>query len=79
MMRRVIVGLFASFLMACSAPEDTPHGPGLPSNDIRSGSTFLKPETRAMQEDEFANPGYLWVDQGRALFEAGDKPCSTCH
>lgn len=42
---------------------------------LRSGSAFLTPETQALQEDAFANPGYLWVDRGRALF----KPCQSCH
>ena len=42
---------------------------------LRSGFEFLTPETRALQEDAFANPGYLCVDRGRALF----APCASCH
>ena len=42
-----------------------------------SGYHFLSPETQALQDDEFANPGYLWVERGAALWrEAG---CATCH
>ena len=42
-----------------------------------SGSEFLNPETRALQDDPFENPGYLWVDRGAALWsEAG---CARCH
>jgi sulfur-oxidizing protein SoxA len=47
----------------------------------RSGLTFLTEETRAMQGDSFANPGYLWVDRGRELFEQseGGRSCAACH
>ncbi|MDE0350632.1 MAG: sulfur oxidation c-type cytochrome SoxA [Gammaproteobacteria bacterium] len=42
-----------------------------------SGSEFLNPETRALQDDPFENPGYLWVDRGAALWsQAG---CARCH
>jgi L-cysteine S-thiosulfotransferase len=49
--------------------------------DKRSGYTFLTPETRAQQDDEFANPGMLWVERGARLWQA-DAPggaCVTCH
>ena len=42
-----------------------------------SGSEFLHPETHALQEDPFANPGYLWVERGEALWTEGG--CSRCH
>ena len=42
-----------------------------------SGSEFLNPETRALQEDPFANPGYLWVERGAALWSEAD--CARCH
>lgn len=42
-----------------------------------SGYAFLSAETQALQDDEFANPGYLWVDRGAVLWrEAG---CPACH
>lgn len=42
-----------------------------------SGYAFLSAETQALQDDEFANPGYLWVERGATLWqEAG---CPTCH
>ncbi len=51
--------------------------------DKRSGYTFAKAETRAIQDDEFDNPAFLWVDYGEELWntaegEAG-KACATCH
>lgn len=80
-MRLAVVGL-ASLLIAaaCGGPADLPEQrSALVDADIVSGVTFLQPETQALQTDEFSNPGYLWVDQGRDLFHAGETPCSSCH
>jgi sulfur-oxidizing protein SoxA len=53
------------------------------SGQRRSGYTFLTPETRALQNDEFANPGMLWVEQGADLWRAPALPsgrsCASCH
>ncbi len=51
--------------------------------DTRSGYTYATIETRAIQDDDFANPAFLWVDQGEELWstaegEAG-KSCASCH
>lgn len=49
----------------------------------RSGYTYLSEETRALQDDDFANPGMLWVEQGAALWETPDgaagEACADCH
>ena len=49
----------------------------------RSGYDFAAPETRAMQDDDSANPGILGVLQGSALWAAktgtGDRSCADCH
>ncbi len=49
----------------------------------RSGYDFASPEIRAMQDDETANPGMLWVLQGESLWarKAGEaaKSCQDCH
>ncbi len=56
---------------------------GISDAEIRSGIEFQQAETQALQNDDFANPGYLWVDQGRKLFQTppgGERPsCATCH
>ena len=48
-----------------------------------SGYTFLGAELRALQDDDFANPGMLWVDRGVRLWNTptGDagKSCADCH
>jgi sulfur-oxidizing protein SoxA len=51
--------------------------------DRRSGYFFLGEQTRALQDDDFINPGMFAVDHGRALWnmevgEAG-KSCASCH
>jgi len=49
----------------------------------RSGYSFMKPETRAMQDDDTANPGMLGVLDGEALWKrktgAANKACADCH
>jgi sulfur-oxidizing protein SoxA len=49
----------------------------------RSGYEFMSPETRAMQDDDAANPGMLWVLDGEALWNskagAAGRACSDCH
>lgn len=49
----------------------------------RSGYTDAGPATRAMQDDDTANPAFLWVQQGEALWstapEGGGKTCAQCH
>ena len=42
-----------------------------------SGADFLNPETRALQDDPFANPGFLWVERGAALWTG--EGCPRCH
>jgi sulfur-oxidizing protein SoxA len=42
-----------------------------------SGYDYLMPETQALQDDDFANPGMLWVDQGAAIWDSAG--CSGCH
>jgi sulfur-oxidizing protein SoxA len=53
------------------------------AGDRRSGYDDASPETRAMQDDDAANPAFLWIQQGQALWSepAGDqnKSCASCH
>ena len=47
-----------------------------------SGSEFLLPETKALQDDDFANPGMLWVELGTKLWAApaaAGPACQNCH
>jgi L-cysteine S-thiosulfotransferase len=49
----------------------------------RSGYEFLSADTQHLQDDDFANPGMLWVDTGRKLWAQADpvsgKSCQSCH
>lgn len=49
----------------------------------RSGYDDASPTTRAMQDDDTANPGFLWVQQGEAIWNerAGlsASSCADCH
>ena len=53
----------------------------IPPADRRSGYDFMKPDTRAMQDEDAANPGMLWVLEGEALWKrkAGTAACADCH
>ena len=55
----------------------------IPLDQLRSGSSFLGADLRALQADEFANPAMLWVERGEKLWSepAGHagKSCASCH
>lgn len=63
-------------------PKDPKMAPYI-AGDKRSGYTFAEPETRAMQDDDFTNPGFLWVEEGKKLWSKADgavgKSCKDCH
>ena len=67
--------LIASLLVISANP--------LLAEEAKSGYTFIKPGTRAMQDDEFENPGTLTVEQGQDLFNekqpGASKACADCH
>ena len=52
-----------------------------PIDNPVSGFHFLTRETQVLQQDEFANPGYLWVAAGGRAFEqsVGARSCASCH
>ena len=74
-MKALVLALVAAAAVATAA-EIAPE-------DRRSGSEFAAPETRAMQDDDNANPGILGVLQGEALWTtkvgAADRSCADCH
>ena len=55
----------------------------IPLADRKSGYEFMSRDTRAMQDDDTANPGMLWVLDGEALWKRKDgaagKSCADCH
>jgi L-cysteine S-thiosulfotransferase len=75
-MRGVRLSVLALTAAAATTAGLTPEG-------RRSGYDFASPQTRAMQDDDTANPGMLWVGQGETLWgqKAGpaDRSCADCH
>jgi sulfur-oxidizing protein SoxA len=55
----------------------------IPRAERRSGYEFMSRETRAMQDDDTANPALLWVLEGEALWSrkagAAGRACADCH
>jgi sulfur-oxidizing protein SoxA len=74
---------FGAALLAalCCAPATLPRAQDNPAPV--SGSAFLSPELKALQADDFANPGMLWVEEGERLWQtvegAAGKSCAACH
>lgn len=71
---RTCLALFLCGLAVVAAAADKPP---------RSGSSFASADIRAMQADDFANPGMLWVARGEKLWHAaaggGKQSCAGCH
>ena len=48
-----------------------------------SGYNFAEPSTRNIQDDDFLNPGILWVEQGISIWLKKNGPkdlsCYSCH
>jgi L-cysteine S-thiosulfotransferase len=55
----------------------------IPQAQRRSGYSFMTPQTQAIQNDDTANPGMLWVLDGEAMWKrkagTADKACADCH
>jgi sulfur-oxidizing protein SoxA len=67
------------FFLSLAAGAAEPQRP----QPLKSGAEFQSGETRAMQGDDFANPGMLWVAKGEKLWSqppGGEaKSCAGCH
>jgi sulfur-oxidizing protein SoxA len=80
-------------LLALSAQQVTPVAAGdkpsvkppegHPLDEIISGYNFRIPETQALQDDDFENPAFLWVEQAEGVWDEADgeagKACADCH
>ena len=55
----------------------------IPLSERQSGYELMGGDTRAMQDDDTANPAMLWVLDGEALWNrkqgAAGKSCADCH
>jgi sulfur-oxidizing protein SoxA len=70
-------------VVACCAGSAAAQERVLPLSVLRSGITFAGADVRAMQSDDVANPGMLWVERGEKLWNATAGAmgisCASCH
>lgn len=70
----VLLGVLAAGMVQFDGPRPP---------EPRSGYSFLTPELQNLQDDDFANPGMLWVEQGVALWDeaagSSGQSCADCH
>ncbi len=76
---RALRALAAGLALGLAAAGAAEIAPG----ERRSGYDDMGPQTRAMQDDDSANPGMFWVLDGQALWSrkegAAQKSCADCH
>jgi sulfur-oxidizing protein SoxA len=74
---RVVVALITIALAVSALAGEIPLG------ERRSGYDFMSRETRAMQDDDTANPATLWVLEGGTAWTrktgAAGRSCADCH
>ena len=72
----VVLGV-GGLLVACAG------GAPKPAAGVKSGYLYTTMATRAMQDDDFSNPAFLWVDIGAENWSKKDgkagKACASCH
>lgn len=53
------------------------------AGELRSGYQDASPQTQGMQDDDTVNPGFLWVETGKALWSepagGAKRSCASCH
>ena len=76
--RRIAAGVLACGTIA-SVAQDRAIAP----DALRSGLSFTGDDVRALQADDFQNPGMLWVERGAKLWSEPAGPqgrsCASCH
>src|SRR5258706_6285350 len=77
MTRAAAVFFIVAALAVAAAAADIPFW------ERKSGYDFMARETRAMQDDDSANPATLWVLDGETLWQrkegSAGKSCADCH
>jgi len=81
----ILFGVGLAFLFGLAGPQVLADGHfgKYKVGDRRTGYTYLSEATKEIQNDDFANPAFIWVDDGAALWnkvegKAG-KSCASCH
>jgi sulfur-oxidizing protein SoxA len=79
------LALFALLLAAARphAQAQTQAQDAVRPQPLKSGLEFTGADARALQQDDFANPGMLWVARGEKLWSevtgSAGKSCASCH
>jgi L-cysteine S-thiosulfotransferase len=75
--------VLATMLLAGLQPSRALDDAALEREGRRSGTLYLSPETRLLQDDDFLNPATFAVERGEALWTAmqpgSDRACGSCH
>ena len=66
-LRRAALSIMVLMAVPASGQMADPRS-GIRPEEKRSGYSFMSRETQAMQDDDLANPGTLWVLEGAALW-----------
>lgn len=84
--RSLLVGVGIAFGVAAfstASPAGETDWGDYQVEDRRSGYTYAKVETRAIQDDDYANPAMIRVDSGEEIWNKVDgaegKSCASCH
>jgi sulfur-oxidizing protein SoxA len=76
-----IATLLLAYTTNISHSGSNPNPQGV--NKMKSGYHWATAPTREMQDDDFSNPAFLWVDIGSEQWTAKDgeagKSCASCH
>jgi sulfur-oxidizing protein SoxA len=78
------VGLLVAATVTAMAPVGLAWAQAMQRpSPAQSGLAFAGPSVRALQADDFANPGMLWVERGQRLWSEAAGPsgrsCAGCH
>ena len=74
--------VLTALVCACQPVADKTPAAELSDEDTQSGYAFLNASIQALQDDDFGNPGLLWVDRGSDLFASTgetETACVNCH
>jgi sulfur-oxidizing protein SoxA len=77
-LRHLLTPLLALFAVMSHAADRV-----IPPTSLRSGIEFAGTEVRRLQQDDFENPGMLWVTRGEQLWKQlpgkNGRSCASCH
>ncbi len=75
--------IFSAFGVQAQRASIAPQDKGNPLPEVVSGYYFANQESKSLQDDDFDNPGFLWVGLGEEEWtkvegRAG-RSCASCH